>query len=127
MPDSTDSRWSVELYNRHFDRPLARSLPFALVTTLFLLTLAREAWIVAAHWPASPPGGTILFGTAILLTPLMWLKGVLQHRQQRAAAARLREPSHRGLSIGGAMAYDYLYAATVGYLVFGVVLSLVPR
>ena len=121
------SRWSVGLYNRHFERPLFTSLPFIAVTLLFLVTLAREAWLLAGGAAATTSGNRVLFLVVVSMTPLMWLKGIVQHRQHRLVAAPVEASGYGGLSPAGAAAADYLSTATTGYLLLALVLGFVPR
>jgi hypothetical protein len=122
-----DAAWARKMFDRHFQAPILSSIPFLVVTILFLIVMAREVWLVATGWAAIPSGLRVAFGVLVVLTPFMWVRVLLQHRQIGAAVRRLEDPVTGGLSLHGAIAMDSLTVSAVAYLLLALALTVLQQ
>lgn len=75
--------WDDRGYVEYFRRPLYQSFWFGLATTLFLLAFGHGLWILFKHWAELPAAMKVTFSVAVMLIPLLWLRGVRLHSTVR--------------------------------------------
>jgi hypothetical protein len=116
----------------YFRKPIYQNIWFAFATVFFLLAFGHELWVLSNHWSAIPAAMKFTFLSAVIVTPLLWVRAIRQHSSLRKILAKglgLEDEVERQLlkEVASSSLFFLWLAYVIMNLIMEVVLHLIWR